>query len=372
MSGQYIDRLSGVRGIAALVVLLSHVVQIHFLRFVGLDTPLHRVSSVASEYAVIVFFILSGYLITHSLEANIRRNGRLHLREYLAARAARLYPPFLLAIAISVAIYIAMSVFTLPGRGSPLSLPGDLYAARDIVHLGLSEVMTALLMLRGLLEINGPLWSLYIEAKLYVLAACALALLTGHRRTFLLVMVMLIVVWYGIRHNPGFGIYSAIWIAGGLGYYLWNDQGREVSRSRPLLCGGSILVIVGIEVWSSHAKALPIWLPMWQALSSLLIAGLLFRSGVLWPRAQRLADCSYSLYVTHFPILLLMQSLLVLSGSDSWGHALLVASVSIVLAGGVAMLCGRIEQRKSTIQVWLLAFTASITRQLQRVRGRAG
>jgi peptidoglycan/LPS O-acetylase OafA/YrhL len=338
---------------------------------VGLDTPLHRVSSVASEYAVVVFFILSGYLITHSLEANIRRNGYLDLREYLAARLARLYPPFLLAIAISISIYMAMNAFNLPGRGSPLSLPGDLYAARDIVHLGRSEVLNALLMLRGLLDINGPLWSLYIEAKLYVLAACALAVLTGHRRPFLLVVTMLIVVWLGIRHNPGFGTYAAIWIAGALGYYLWNDQGRVLSRARPLLCGGTILGITGIEVWSSQARALPIWLPMWQVLSSLLIAGLLFRSGVPWPRAQRLADCSYSLYVTHFPILLLMQSLLVLSGYGTKGHAVLIAAFSLVLAGSVAMLCGRIEQRKSRIQTRLLALMTSVARQLQRVGGKA-
>jgi len=372
MNAQYLDRLSGVRGIAALIVLLSHVVQIHFLRFVGLDTPLHWVSSTASEYAVIVFFILSGYLITHSIEANIRRNGRLHLREYFAARVARLYPPFLLAIAISASIYIAMSIYNLPGRGSPLSLPGDLYAARDIVHLGRSEVLYALLMLRGLLEINGPLWSLYIEAKLYVLAACALGVLTGHRRPFLLIVVILVVIWYGIRHNPGFGIYAAIWIVGGLGYYLWNDQGRVLSPYRQLLFGGTLLVIVCLEVWSSHAKALPIWLPVWKVLSSLLIASLLFRAHVRWPKAQRLADCSYSLYVTHFPILLLMQALLISSGSVSWVHALMAASFGTVFAGGVAMLCGRIEQRKPSIEAWLLTSMASVARQLQRVGGKTG
>lgn len=372
MSVQYIDRLSGLRGIAALVVLLSHVVQIHFLRFVGLGTPLHRVSSIASEYAVIVFFILSGYLITHSLEANIQRNGRLHLREYLMARVARLYPPFLLAVAISVLIYTVMSTFNLPGRGSSLGLPGDLYAARDIVHLGRGEVLDALLMLRGMLEINGPLWSLYIEAKLYVLAACALAVLTGHRRPMLLVVIMLIVVWFGIRHNPGFGVYAAIWIAGALGYYLWSEHGRALSRSRPVLCGCTILVIVGIEAWSSHARSLPLWSPIWQVLSSLFIAALMFRSRAQWPQAQRLADCSYSLYVTHFPILLLMQSLLVLSGSGTWGHALLVASISLTLSAGVAMLCGSIEQRKSHIQARLMASMTSIERQLRRVGGKAG
>lgn len=102
MSRFYFDNLAEVRGVAAAVVLFSHVVQLHFLRFVGLNTPLHQFSSITSEYAVVVFFILSGYLITHTLEANIERNGKLRLDIYAAARIVRLYPPFLYAIGVAI------------------------------------------------------------------------------------------------------------------------------------------------------------------------------------------------------------------------------------------------------------------------------
>ena len=89
MSRSYFENLAGIRGVAAAVVLLSHVVQLHFLRFIGLNTPLHQITSITSEYAVVVFFILSGYLITHTLEANIERTGKLRLDVYAAARIAR-------------------------------------------------------------------------------------------------------------------------------------------------------------------------------------------------------------------------------------------------------------------------------------------
>jgi peptidoglycan/LPS O-acetylase OafA/YrhL len=110
MSISYFDNLAGIRGLAAAVVLVSHVVQLHFLRFIGLGTPLHHVSSFLSEYAVVVFFILSGYLIAHTLEANIERNGSLRLDMFFAARFARLYPPLLFAVTSSLWIFMSCLV----------------------------------------------------------------------------------------------------------------------------------------------------------------------------------------------------------------------------------------------------------------------
>lgn len=111
MSRRYFDNLAGIRGVAAVIVLLSHIVQVHFLRFIGLNTPLHHVSSIVSEYAVVVFFILSGYLITHTIEANIERNGSLRLDLYVVARISRLYPPFLYSISVSLLVFFVMDFF---------------------------------------------------------------------------------------------------------------------------------------------------------------------------------------------------------------------------------------------------------------------
>ena len=43
-------------------------------------------------------------------------------------------------IGVSLAVFLAMDIFGLPGRSGPLILPGDLYAAREIVHLRLAEI----------------------------------------------------------------------------------------------------------------------------------------------------------------------------------------------------------------------------------------
>lgn len=362
MSRSYFENLAGIRGVAAAVVLLSHVVQLHFLRFIGLNTPLHQISSITSEYAVVVFFILSGYLITHTLEANIERTGKLRLDVYAAARIARLYPPFLYAIGVSLAVFLVMDVFGLPGRSGPLSLPGDLYAARDIVHLSLGEIKYALFMLQGMLEINGPLWSLYMEAKLYVMFACALALISGGRgivSKLVLAAVFYYVAKCGLDLNPGFAAYAAIWLIGALAYYVWNE--RDGWRNRILIC--TVLIILA-EVWVLLKDATPLWLVARNALIAAFIAWLLFKLRVRVPGPQRLADCSYSLYATHFPVILLAQSLLISTGSVSVGAAIGMAILSTAAAAGVALIGGAIEAKKSAVQNGLL----TVFERLRRLR----
>lgn len=365
MSAAYFDNLAGVRGLAAAVVLVSHVVQVHFLRFIGLGTPLHQVSSFASEYAVVVFFILSGYLITHTLEANIERNGRLRLGVFAAARFARLYPPLLYAIGVSLAVFLIMDFFALPGRSGPLSLPGDIYAAREIVHLRLSEIGGALAMMQGMLEINGPLWSLYMEAKLYVLYACALALFTGRRSVFLAV-VFVAVAWSGVKYNPGFAGYAAVWLTGALAYYVWNDSGRAGWHNRFQLCAGLIFAIIAAEGWCALQDGGPPWIVARDVLVAAAIAWILFRLRIRVPVGKRLADCSYSLYATHFPILLLAQSLLLSTGSRSLEAAVGAAILSTTAAALVALIGGGIEMKKSEVQVWLLASASRIRKILVR------
>lgn len=352
VSGSYFENLAGVRGAAAATVMLAHLVQLHFLRF-GVHTLLHQVSSVASEYAVVVFFILSGYLIAHTLEANIERNGKLRLYVYAAARIARLYPPFLYAIGVSLLVFLIMDFFGLPGRGSPMRLPSDLYTAREFVHLSLGEIKRALLMLQGMLEINGPLWSLYIEAKLYVLFACALALIDGRRG--LVSKVILAVLFYsvakvGIELNRGFAGYAAMWLIGAFAYYIWNE--RSGWRNRVLTCAALIITAETCHLLIDGAVP---WMVARDFLIATFIAWLLFKLRVRVPSPQWLADCSYSLYVTHFPVLLLAQSLLISTGSVSVGAAIGVAILSTAVTTCVALVGGAIESKKSLVQNWLIA-----------------
>lgn len=355
MSGSYFSNLAGVRGLAAAVVLLAHVVQLHFLRFVGLGTPLHHISSVASEYAVVVFFILSGYLIAHTLEENVKRNRRLRLDVFVAARIARLYPPLLFAICISLVVFSGMEVFGLPGRENPMVFAGDLYSAREFIYLSPSEIGWALLMVRGMLEINGPLWSLYIEAKMYVLYAIVIAILAGHRTLFqnsILGIAFGIVAATGFKYSPEFLMYAAVWLVGALAYYF--ENGLDKWRGRFLTCLSLIATLVFIDGWIAWLGGERVWSTARDVFVALGIAWLLFKYSGRMSVGGKLGNFSYSLYVTHFPILLLFQSILVSVGAPSLAAAILTSVVSILIAAAVAFAGGKLESRKAMFQNWLL------------------
>jgi peptidoglycan/LPS O-acetylase OafA/YrhL len=263
-----------------------------------------------------------------------------------------------------------MDFYELPGRAGPLSLSGDIYAAREVVHLSLSEIRDALFMKQGMLEINGPLWSLYIEAKLYVLYACAIALISGRCslvRMPALAALCFLMAKLGLESNPDFAAYAAIWLTGALAYYVWNERSGWLSRL--LLCGGLILLIIVTEGWRALQSGNAPWLIARNVLVAAAIAWLLFRLRIRVPVSQRLADCSYSLYATHFPILLLAQSLLLSTGSSSFVAAIAVAILSTTAAALVALVGGAVEAKKSAVQHLLLNSVSYAQRTWSRISG---
>lgn len=88
-SHTYLPALDGLRAVAVLLVLLFHAgVGIFQNGFVGVD----------------VFFVLSGFLITRLLLAEMERTSTINLRSFYARRVRRLLPASLVVVAATVAI----------------------------------------------------------------------------------------------------------------------------------------------------------------------------------------------------------------------------------------------------------------------------
>jgi peptidoglycan/LPS O-acetylase OafA/YrhL len=101
-----IPALTGLRFAAALSVLLSHAMQ-KIMPFPG--TPPEWsifVSGLAAE-GMTLFFVLSGFVIHYNYSGSIRANVGRGVLNFFIARFARLYPLFLLGLAIDLAISFA-------------------------------------------------------------------------------------------------------------------------------------------------------------------------------------------------------------------------------------------------------------------------
>jgi peptidoglycan/LPS O-acetylase OafA/YrhL len=355
--------LDAARGLSAFVVLLAHIVQVHFLRFVGADSTVNAVSSALSSYAVVTFFLLSGFLITQSIEANIRRNGEFRVLSYACARIARIYPPFLVAFLLTLLIFGILEFFELPGRATPLAFPGDLYAARHLVSLTPKETVTSLLMLNGALDVNGPLWSLYMEVKLYVLFGCAYCVCLGIARVPALILGMCVLL-LGLRFQADFARYAALWLLGCAAFYLFDGHVQKrmaklwscVAAIALFAAGGCLMVrFAGASAGFTPGKAV---IELFLAAAIIL---LLVRFRPQLPFGKQLAPYSYTLYVIHFPLLLLLQSLLVASGWASVGGAVTISLVSMIVVLFMASWLGSVERSKRSIQSALEAAVMRVT-----------
>ncbi|GAB2885436.1 acyltransferase family protein [Nocardioides pacificus] len=164
MSGR-IAGLDLLRGIAIALVMLRH----------ALPAQLPG----AGVVGVVMFFTLSGYLITGVLLGELERTGRVDLRRFYARRALRLVPAMLLLVAGVVGVTLLLD---------PL---GDRDELPRTVLVALT--WTANLPFDQGSDATFHLWTLATEEQFYLLwpAVLALAVPRGRVRTALVVVAAL-------------------------------------------------------------------------------------------------------------------------------------------------------------------------------------
>ncbi len=355
------ESADSIRAISAFVVVVSHAIQIIWLPVGGLGTWLHRINSFVSDTAVMVFFVLSGFLITASIGANLKRNrDRFSLFDFAVARALRIMPPLLFAILLSCGVFLLMSALNLPGVGRPLSAPGDLYSARDVVSVTAVDVWNTLTMSNGLLVMNGPLWSLYVEVKLYAFAGLIAYLARGRWPFVVRGLLVAFALWLAGAY--GFGIVQPHWFYGcwwllGAAFYV---AGRREWRLRQA-------GLMGIAVTAGAALALspmPAGVEMGRVAFIVALSVLMF---YVWswnePITRSIASYSYTLYLIHFPVMIFAYAVLV-SWSGETAPSLAARTVTALLGVVAAFSCSLLAARR-------LEDTASIRMSLLAVLGRA-
>ena len=157
-SGTRLGWLDVLRGLAALAVVFDHL-SYYVLQHVRVIVY-HWFDP--GNYGVFVFFIISGYIVPASLE----RKGSV--RTFWVSRLFRLYPLYLLAVGIAVALYL-LHFGSLRGEGSDPE----------------TSILSQLLMMSNVLagqNLPNVVWSLSYEMIFYLLLT-ALFIARVHKRS---------------------------------------------------------------------------------------------------------------------------------------------------------------------------------------------
>jgi peptidoglycan/LPS O-acetylase OafA/YrhL len=171
MTSRRYATLDGLRGVAALAVVMLHI-----------EHPSFRMP-VATYTAVDLFFLISGFVIAQAYEGRIARFGVL---AFLRARLVRLYPMLLIGLLILPAYLVAVFVRYGLSPATPWQVLGSLGASLLFLP---SRLPASSLWDAGMLfPLDGPVWSLMLEMGVNL--AYALLLLWLSRRALAFIVLV--------------------------------------------------------------------------------------------------------------------------------------------------------------------------------------
>jgi len=303
----YRTDIDGLRALAIILVIAYHYFGLPG-GYVGVD----------------VFFVISGYLITGILLADIERS-RFNLLEFYARRFRRILPPLLVVILVS---FLVGCVWLLPYDFRELSkeaCASALYVS-NFLTWHQSNYFDASASTKPFLH----LWSLGIEEQFY-LAWPAFLLLANrwkHRADLVILAILLtsfLLNLVTIQDDQAAAFYSPlsrVWELACGGLLAWYEQFRGESRLRAdldvakaswLRRYSSIVgmaLILGAAVLYNSGSNFPGYLAVAPVLGAVLIVtggagGLLNQTLLSWRPMVSVGRASYSLYLWHWPVLVL-------------------------------------------------------------------
>lgn len=323
MQGRHNRWLDAVRGLSAQVVLVGHTVAA-----IAPHAPVNSGLAWFSRAAVVTFFVLSGFAIVGSLSSEVRRTGGVDLTGYAIRRAARILPPYFFTVAFVYAFFFA----TAAGNALFSEYNAGLAAAlRSFVFLFTSRdpiVVT-------------PVWSLRIEVGLYILAALVAAAYLSAGRTRIVFGVAAAVIAALMAWRLTFAVLGMVAFAAGGAAAAYAGGIREAVSKPALYALVPMVFLPSVWLLPDQDGALG---QAYQCVVAVMIAlALAFLSKApshnAVDMAARTGAWSYTLYLIHMPIILVVASFmsgiaaiitsLMIANLASWGSALVIERADI-------------------------------------------
>ena len=310
--------IQGLRAIAVLLVVIYHIWPGRLTGgYVGVD----------------VFFVISGFLITGQLAREIDASGRVRLGTFWAKRARRLLPAAILVLMVSALLCLAL----MPISSLPLNVREILASTFYVENWSLVASSTD--YLAGAHEsIAQHYWSLSVEEQFYLVWPLLLILAAwlairfvrrsrsgagepGRRRAGMVSMIAAVTaatfVLSGVLTDligpPSyFTTYTRMWEFGVGGLVALLPVLRPRSRWLSAVVGwAGVVLVVGAGLVFDNATPFPGWVAAIPVLGTALAIAAR-RADAWWLPGRVLAiaparwigDISYSLYLWHWPLII--------------------------------------------------------------------
>ena len=306
-----------VRGVAALIVVFFHAKYVYwvggkiYVQEIGLHTvkdyflfSVDMLSSCGKE-CVIIFFVLSAFVIKYS-HADIQKNNLL---SFYKTRLLRIYLPFLFSLFFSVIVlivcirFINQDIYTNNLR----EYNSRLFAAYN--ELSVKQVFKTILFIENgeFAGANYAYWSLGHELIFYFL----FPFYNLMRRDIKFYVGILFTVLFLLTKSSLF-YYQVFFICGLILYdYFTTISKRPLIKSKPLNIGLLVIFFIAVNITNRMISETA------SDIVTLLYSFFIFDYILYFIKnkntiGMRLGNISYTLYLNHLPLLLLLYSLITL------------------------------------------------------------
>lgn len=291
--GKRFVTLDALRGIGAATVMAGHAGPL----LGGYAPPL-------TYLAVDMFFVLSGFVISHAYDQKMAAGMRP--LEFLRARVKRLYPIYFVGLLLGLVSLFFVNPHQLSFGQAAVSFIFGLFAL-PTPPMGPFE---------ALFPLNGPFWSLFFE---FWIANVSFAFLWRRLQGKLLLvfialcgLVLLAGVLYSRRLDVGWNWHSGL---GGLARVCFSFYAgvflARLHAIRPPKIG---LPSAACLLAFCAVMALPVG-PQWSAIVGLVVIFVFFPALIFWGAeaveshpaiGKAIGDASYALYAIHRPLLYML------------------------------------------------------------------
>lgn len=303
--------LDALRGVAALVVVLFHVLEVYS----GGD---HTKQMINHGYlAVDFFFMLSGYVMAHAYDD---RWDRMTVKDFFKRRLIRLHPMIIFGMTVgAICFYFGESPYF------PKIAETSIWQLLLVLFIGYTLIPLPTSMdIRGWNEmhpLNGPAWSLFLEYIANILHALILRKLSKTVLSILVVIAGAALVQYAVT-SPGGDIIGGwsvepeqlrIGFTRLLFPYMAGMLLRRVvkvagSKNTFLFCSALLVFFLSFPRVGGHEQ---LWANgLYDSLTIILIFPLIIYLGAIGEVKTKateklctfLGDISYPIYIIHYPL----------------------------------------------------------------------